>query len=112
MARVRLYLRYIRGNPDFLFVRSGGIRDSIPALYVWVGVNLVSYVRPSGPGALRAGYPPCIIDTDSHLSVIPEYIWRHFKPGAVTPLPFDTTMPLPVGSSRSAAGITRMTPAN
>lgn len=25
----------------------------------------------------------------SHLSIIPQYVWRQFKPGVVTPLPFD-----------------------
>jgi hypothetical protein len=36
----------------------------------------------------------CVLDTGCHLSVIPEYIWRHFRPGAVTSLPFDSAMPL------------------
>jgi hypothetical protein len=93
VSRVRLYLHYDRGDPDFLFVRPGGKRDSIPALRVRADVDLVSHVRPSGPDALRAAYPECVLDTGSPISIIPEYVWSHFYPGAVTPLPFDVAMP-------------------
>ena len=57
-------------------------------------MNLVPHVRPGGGDALRAGFPLCILDTGAPLSLIPEYIWSHFYPGAVTPLPFDPAMPL------------------
>jgi hypothetical protein len=34
-----------------------------------------------------------VSSTPAPLAVIPERIWSHFYPGAVTPLPFDPTMP-------------------
>ena len=93
MARVRLYLIPDHRNQAFRFVRPGGVRASIPVLRLRALVNLVPHVRPGGRDALHAGLPPCIIDTGSPLSIVPEYIWRHFYPGAVTPLPFDPAMP-------------------
>lgn len=93
MWRVRLYLMPARNNPVYRFVRPGGVRDSIPALELRAFVNLVLHVQPGGTNAAGAAYPKCIIDTGSSLSTIPEYIWNHFHPGAVTPLPFDPTMP-------------------
>ncbi|AMV24354.1 hypothetical protein VT84_08155 [Gemmata sp. SH-PL17] len=92
MARVRLYLMPAANNTVFRFVRPGGQRDSIPALRLRALVSLIAHVRPGGPASARAGLPECIVDTGSHLTVIPEYIWRHFYPGAVTPLPFDSAM--------------------
>jgi hypothetical protein len=76
----------------FRFIRPGGIRDSIPALWLRVYVNLLAHVRP-GTNALEVAFPNCVIDTGSHLSVLPEYIWSQFKPGVVRPLPFDPAMP-------------------
>ena len=93
MARVRLYLIPDHRNQVFRFVRPGGARDSIPVLRLRVLVNLVPHVRPGGSSALRAGFPECIVDTGSPLSILPEYIWRHFYPGVVTPFPFDAAMP-------------------
>jgi hypothetical protein len=93
VARVRLYLRYATGNPDFLFLRPGGAPGSVPALRLQVFVDLLTHVRPGSRQAGVAAYPDCIIDTGSHLSVIPEYVWNHFHPGVVTRLPFDPAMP-------------------
>ena len=92
MARVQLYLSHPKGNPEFRFLRPGGVRDSIPALWVFAYVELKHYVRP-GPNATSAAYPECIIDTGAHLTIVPERVWGQFKPGAVTPLPFDPAMP-------------------
>jgi hypothetical protein len=58
-----------------------------------VFVNLGAHVRPGGRNAAGAALPECVIDTGAHLAVIPERIWSHFYPGAVTPLPFDPAMP-------------------
>lgn len=93
MARVQLYLRYAPASPDFLFSRPSGMSDSIPALRLRVYVNLLSQVRPGGEFAAEAVSPDCIIDTGSHLSILPEYVWGQLKPGVVTPLPFDPRMP-------------------
>ena len=94
MAGVRFELRLAPDDPVFGFIRPGGIRDSIPALQVWVWVNLMPHVRPGSSDALRAAFPLCILDTGAPLAIIPEYIWSHFHPGVVTPLPFDPAMPL------------------
>ncbi len=91
MARVRLYL--VADPPVFRFIRPGGVPDSIPALRLRAQVNLVPYIRSRGPAALQAALPECIVDTGCYLAVIPEYIWSHFHPNAVTPLPFDPAMP-------------------
>jgi hypothetical protein len=92
VARVRLYLRPAKGSPVFRFTRPGGVRDAIPALWVFAYVDLIEHVRP-GRDACTAAFPDCIIDIGSHLSVIPERIWGQFQPGVVTPLPFDQAMP-------------------
>lgn len=93
MARVRLYLEPVTHNAAFRFIRPGGAHDSIPILRLRVRVRLTPYIRSRGREALRAGLPECVIDTGSHLSIIPEYIWSHFHAGAITPLPFDPAMP-------------------
>ena len=93
MARIRLYLKYAAGNPDFRFIRPGGVRGSIPALRLQTYVDLMTQVQPAAGASLKASAPDCIIDTGSHLSLIPQYVWGQFKPGVVTPLPFDPAMP-------------------
>jgi hypothetical protein len=93
VARVRLYLKAATGSPIFRFARPGAAPDAIPALWLFVYVDLLTQVRPGSRLAARAAYPDCLIDTGCHLSVIPEYIWSHFHPGVVTPLPFDPAMP-------------------
>lgn len=94
MARIRLYLKYARGSPDFSFARPDGSSHSIPALRLRTFADLLTQVRPGGRNAVEAASPDCIIDTGSHLSIIPQYVWGQFKPGVVTPLPFDPAMPL------------------
>ena len=92
MARVQLYLQPPRGAPVFRFSRPGGLRVSIPALWIFTCVDLMSHVRP-GQDASAAAFPECVVDTGCHLSAIPERVWGQFRPGAVTPLPFDPAMP-------------------
>ena len=94
MARVRLYLMTARYNPVFRFVRPSGVREAIPALRLRAFVNLRAYVAPGSQDAANATYPECILDTGAHLATVPEYIWTHFRPGAVTYLPFDPAMPV------------------
>ena len=94
MARIRLYLKYAPGNPDFRFVRTDGKHGSIPALRLQTYVDLMTLIQPGAGASLTASAPDCVIDTGSHLSIIPQYVWGQFKPGVVTPLPFDPAMPL------------------
>jgi hypothetical protein len=68
------------------------MRDAIPALWLRVYVDLKAQIRP-GKNAGKSAFPDCIIDTGSHLSVLPEYIWSRFKPGVIRPLQFDPAMP-------------------
>jgi hypothetical protein len=95
---------FATNNPVFRFVRPGGVRDSIPALRLRAFVNLTPHIRPGGGGAHRAAYPECVVDTGCHLSVIPEYIWRHFRQRVMTPLPFDPAMPLSLRSTSFGGG--------
>lgn len=93
MARVRLYLKSLSGSPTFQFVRPGGTPDAIPALRLFTYVDLRTSVQLGSSLAAKAAHPDCVIDTGAHLSVIPEYVWSFFRPGTVTPLPFDPAMP-------------------
>jgi hypothetical protein len=54
---------------------------------------MAAHVRLGNRLAAQAAHPDCIVDTGSHLTVIPEYVWSYFKPGVVTPLPVDPSMP-------------------
>jgi hypothetical protein len=89
-----LYLLPDLGNQVFHFLRPGGVPGSIPALRLRAYVRLVSLIGSTGEDSLRAGLPQCIIDTGAPLSIIPEYIWSHFRAGAATRLPFRPAMPL------------------
>lgn len=93
MARVRLYLRSASGNPVFRFTRPDGTPDAIPALWLFTYVDTAAHVRLGNRLAAQAAHSDCIVDTGSPLTVIPEYVWSYFKPGVVTPLPFDPSMP-------------------
>jgi hypothetical protein len=50
-------------------------------------------VRSGEDASLPASAPDCILDTGSHLSIIPQDVWGQFKPGVVAPLPFAPNMP-------------------
>lgn len=93
MARVRLELVTDSGSQVIRFVRPNGILDSIPLLRLQARVDLKPHVRPGSQAALQAAYPFCVIDTGAPLSIVPEYIWSHFFPRVVTPLPFDPATP-------------------
>lgn len=56
-------------------------------------MRLVPYIVPRLPGSLTADLPECVVDTGALLAIIPEYVWRHFRSGVVTPLRFDAAMP-------------------
>jgi hypothetical protein len=92
MPRVRLYLDHPDPGQVFRFQRPDGTADQIPALRVKGYIDLSPFVR-SGLTATHAAYPACAIDTGAHLTIVPERVWGQFKPGAVTPLPFDSAMP-------------------
>ncbi len=92
MARVQLLLRHPNKAHVLRFRRPGGRADALPALRLAVLVDMMPHVIP-GPTAGQAAFPDCVIDTGAHLSVIPESVRGQFKPGVVTPLPFDPSFP-------------------
>lgn len=92
MARVRFTLEHSNPRHVFRFRRPNGRREALPALRLCVIVDMTPHVIP-GLNACKAAFPDCVVDTGSHLSVIPEVVWGQFKPGVVTPLPFDPAMP-------------------
>lgn len=93
MARVRLELIRVGRQPDFRFVRPGGVPDALPAFRDRVYVNLSADVVQSWD-SVQAAYPDCVLNTGAQLTIIPERSWRHLKHGVVTPLPFDPATPL------------------
>src|SRR6185312_16386751 len=92
MAQVRFTLEQPSRLHEFRFLQPNGILESISALRLSVIVDLSQSVMP-GVASSWAAYPDCIFDTGSHLTTIPERLHRHLKPGVVTPLPFDPSMP-------------------
>lgn len=93
MARVRLYLSQTDPTLVFRYFRPGGGLDTIPGLRLGAFVRFLGKVDISTKAGRKAAFPDCIVDTGSHLTLIPEYIWRHFLPGVVTPLRFHPSMP-------------------
>lgn len=93
MARVSLYLMNSRTGPAFLFIRPNGIRGTLDALRLRAFVDLSALVD-RGKNASKAAFPECILDTGSHLSILPERIWASLRPNAITRLVFDSAMPL------------------
>jgi hypothetical protein len=92
VARVRLTLEPSDPSHVFRFFRPDGTAGTVPGVRLKVFVDLSALVRrrlAAGEGA----YPFCVLDTGAYLTLIPERVHRHFRPGAVTPLPFDTAMP-------------------
>src|SRR5438270_11201423 len=87
MARVRLYLKDTNPPHDYRFVRPDGTIESIPGLRLRAYLNLSRIVVP-GPDVIHAAFPDCVVDTGSFLTIVPEMIWRHFRPGVVTRLRF------------------------
>ena len=93
MARVRLYLWQNEPPYEYVFYRPDGSIDAIEALRLRAFVRFLGKVDVSTDAGKAAAFPDCLIDTGSHLTIIPEYIWRHFLPGVVTRLPFHPSMP-------------------
>lgn len=87
MAGVRLYLRDTNPPHEYRFIRPDGTIESIPGLRLKAFLNLSHMVVP-GRMAIEAAFPDCVVDTGSFLTIIPEMIWRHFRPGVITWLPF------------------------
>ena len=92
MARVQLYLQPAPTPHHYQFIRPDGSRDSIPGLRLKVFINLMPLVVP-GLNATKAAFPDCVLDTGAFLSIVPAYIWQQFRPGVITPLPFDPATP-------------------
>ena len=92
MARVQLYLDDLSRPHFYSFTRPDGTTDEIPGLRLKVFVNLMQLVVP-GRRAGEAAFPDCVLDTGAFLSIVPAYIWQQFRPGVITPLPFDPATP-------------------
>lgn len=104
VKRLLLYLTQSSGSPVFRYLQPDGSPDAIPALRLTAYVNLIALV-PLVPESVEAVFPECVVDTGSHLTTIPEWIHSHFKPGAVTPLPFDPAMPAAHRTLTIAGGV-------
>jgi hypothetical protein len=52
----------------------------------------------------RFGITTAIVDTGAFYSLIAERLWRHFLPGLVAPLPFDTRTPQHLRATTIADG--------
>lgn len=94
MQQVRLKLGQLNPNHGFKFTLPDGAVETMPALRLKAYVNLAKRTLPGlGRRSMNAAFPPCILDTGSHLTTIPEYIHSCLLPGVVDPLPFDSSMP-------------------
>jgi hypothetical protein len=103
VARVQVYLSHTPRPHEYRFVRPGGVGDSIPGLRLKVYVNLLRHIIPS-PGAAPFAFPDCVLDTGAFLTVIPQQLWRHFRSGVVTPLPFAPGTPIQLRTLTIAGG--------
>jgi hypothetical protein len=87
-------LDQLNSNHGFKFILADGAVETLPALRLKVYVNLSKHIVPGlGRRSMNAAFPPCTLDTGSHLATIPEYIHSCLLPGVVDPLPFDASMP-------------------
>jgi hypothetical protein len=91
-AALKLYLRPLDPPQTIWLRRPDGTRGSLAALRLVSFANLMRHVRPARDAGSYA-LPTAVIDTGAHYSVIAERLWRHFRPGFVTPLPFDAQTP-------------------
>ena len=98
-----LYLR--RADPPHViwFRMPDGSRDSLPALRLVAFVNLMHDLL-TGRTAARYAITAAVIDTGALFSVVGEDLWRQFRPGVVTPLPFDPLTPPHLRSITIAGG--------
>lgn len=93
MARVRLYLDRAVPRHDYRFVLPGGASGTVEGLRLTVFARFLGQVADT-PAGDKVAFLRCIVDTGAPLAVLPEDIWKHLRPGVVTPLPFDPAMPL------------------
>ncbi|MDB5305899.1 MAG: hypothetical protein JWO38_101 [Gemmataceae bacterium] len=103
MARVQLHLKPTDPPHEYRVRRPGGPMAAIPGLRLGVYVRLVGQVNP-GRDAARVAFPDCVFDTGSFLSIVPFRIRRHLRPGVVTFLPFDQSIPPPLRVVTIAGG--------
>lgn len=93
MARVRLYLDPADPHHEYRYVLPGEASVALP------GLRLVAFARFLGrvadtPDGRRVAFMKCIVDTGAPLTIVPQDIWQHLRPGVVTPLAFDPSMPV------------------
>ncbi|MCE9561244.1 MAG: retropepsin-like domain-containing protein [Planctomycetes bacterium] len=89
---LKLYLDHSESFHVIWFRRPDGTRGSLPALRLTAYCNFMRSLAPSR-NASKYGITTAIIDTGAHFSVIAHDLWQHFRPGFVTPLPFDPLTP-------------------
>ena len=89
---LRLYLESVSPPQVVWFRRSSGTLDSLPALRLIAYANFMRVLMPSRMAGEFA-ITRAVIDTGAHFSVVSELLWRRFRPGFVTPLPFDPLTP-------------------
>ena len=89
---LKLHLTHIDPALVVWFRRPGGTLDSLPALRLTASANFMRVLTPS-LSAGRYAIADAVIDTGAHFSVVSELLWQHFRPGYVTPLPFDPLTP-------------------
>jgi hypothetical protein len=89
---LKLYVQHLDTPQIIWFRRPDGTLDSLPALRLIAFANFLRALK-RGPGVDAYFTTKCVIDTGAHFSIIAEDLWRRFKPGFVTPLPFDALTP-------------------
>jgi len=89
---LKLYLKHPEAGNVVWFRRPDGTLDSLPSLRLTAAANLMRALAP-GPGVGRYAITDCIVDTGAHFSLVSEDLWKRFRPGFVTPLPFDPLTP-------------------
>jgi hypothetical protein len=90
--RLKLYLTHPENPQIVWFRRPDGALDSLPALRLVAYANFMRHLLPS-IRARKYGITECAVDTGTHFSIVAEDLWQRFRPGFVTPLPFDALTP-------------------
>ncbi len=89
---LKLYLQHL-GPPQVVWFRQpDGSLDSLPMLRLIAFANFLRSLKREA-GFDRYLITKCVIDTGAHSSIVAEDLWRRFRPGFVTPLPFDAQTP-------------------
>jgi hypothetical protein len=89
---LKLYLRELDPSRTDYFRRPDGTPDSLPALRLVAFANFMRALLPS-VGAGKYGITEAVVDTGAHFGIVAEDLWRHFRPGFITTLPFDARTP-------------------